>query len=87
VLNISRVDTIRRSLIRDLQYVVREELKRTLRHKANQQARYVNWAAPASQVRRAGKVAKAIIPKRFARNTLYRVANWYKELIFWGERG
>jgi hypothetical protein len=31
--------------MRDLQYVVSEELKRTLRYKANQQARYLEWAA------------------------------------------
>jgi hypothetical protein len=43
VLNMTRVDVIRRSLMRDLQYVVSEELKRTLRHKANQQARYLKW--------------------------------------------
>jgi hypothetical protein len=45
VLNLSRVDVIRRSLLRDLQDVVCEELQRTRRHKEGQEKRYLQWAA------------------------------------------
>jgi len=45
VLNMTRVDVIRRSLLRDLQFVVSEELERTRRHQQNQQKRYLEWAS------------------------------------------
>jgi len=45
VLNMARVDVIRRSLMRDLQYVLSEELTRTRRYKTNQRKRYLEWAA------------------------------------------
>ncbi len=45
VLNLTRVDVIRRSLMRDLQYVTHEELERTRRYIQNQQKRYLEWAA------------------------------------------
>jgi predicted transcriptional regulator len=45
VLNMTRVDVIRRSLMRDLQFVGSEELKRTRRHQENLEKRYLEWAA------------------------------------------
>ena len=50
VLNMTRVDVIRRSLMRDLQYVVSEELKRTRRHNERQEKRYREWAALKAKV-------------------------------------
>jgi len=38
------VDVIRRSRMRDLQYVVSEELKRTRRYQQNEHKRYLQWA-------------------------------------------
>lgn len=44
VLNMAWVDVIRRSRMRDLQYVVSEELKRTRRYQQNEHKRYLQWA-------------------------------------------
>jgi len=50
VFNMTRVDVIRRSLMRDLEYVVSHELKRTLEHQQNQQKRYRQWAAQQAMI-------------------------------------
>jgi predicted transcriptional regulator len=50
VMNIARVGVIRRSLMRDLQYVVSEELERTRRHQERQDKRYREWAALKAKV-------------------------------------
>ncbi len=50
VLGMTRIDVIRRSLVRDLQYVVCEELERTRQHNERQEKRYREWAALKAKV-------------------------------------
>jgi hypothetical protein len=43
VLRLTRTDVIRRSLLRDLDYVVRYELQRTLEHRQKEEEAYLEW--------------------------------------------
>lgn len=50
MLGMTRVDVIRRSLIRDMEYVVCEELERTPHQNEKQEKRYREWAVLKAKV-------------------------------------